>query len=287
MKILNSLKTGIVRSIGSLKGIVIVWFVSLFLVSLVAIPMKSSLQNDLGGSMITEKLHEGINLDVFADLGSNFRNLASYFSKGLFMLMTAGFLINSFFAGGLFFSLTSGQGRFSMNEFFSASSRNFWSFMLISLSMSLIIIILALLIVVVPVIIVSSEKGVSDYIIFGSGVILTSVFLFVLIIILLAADYARAWQILQTKNAWLKAIGFGFSQTFKTFFSSYPMMLILLIIQTLFMGFVLTILSVIKPTTFGGILLLFLLSQSLFIIRILLKTWRYGSVTRMMEIDTV
>ena len=287
MKILSSIKIGIIRSVGSWKGIAIVWFISLVLVSLVALPMKASFQNGLNGSMVTEKLRKGINIDVFMDLTSNFTSLVSYFSKGLFMLMLTGFLINSFFTGGLFFSLKAEKGIFSTNDFFRTSSKNFLSFLLISLTMSLIIAILAVLIVVLPVLIVSQEKGISDYIVFGSGIILASVFLFVLIIILLASDYARAWQIMQTKNSWFKAIGFGFRQTFRTFFSSYPMMLVLLIIQGLYMWIVLSILSAIKPTTYSGIILLFLLSQILFIIRILLKTWRYGSVTRMMEIDTV
>jgi hypothetical protein len=285
MKILSSVKAGILRSLASWRGIIIVWFVSLLLVSLVALPMKASLESGLNSSMVTEKLREGINIDVFADLASNFTNLVSYFSKGLFMLMLAGFLINSFFSGGLFSGLKADNVKFSASEFFKASSKNFWSFLQISLAMSLIILILAALIIFVPVTLLSQGKGISDYIVFGSGVFLTSVFIFILIIVLLAADYSRAWQIVHAKNTSFRAIQFGFSETFRTFYSSYPMMLFLLIIQTLFMWLVLTILPGIKPTTFGGIILLFLLSQFLFIIRILLKTWRYGSVTRMMEIS--
>jgi len=287
MKIFSAIKAGIIRSAGSWKGIVVVWFVSLILVSLVALPMKASLQNSLGGSMVTEKLREGISLDVFADLGSDFRNLVSYFSRGLFMIMLAGFLINSFFSGGLFFSLKADRVRFSTNEFFRASSKNFWPFLSISIIMSLCIILLAILIVIIPVVIISQEKGISDYIVFSTGVIMTSIFLFVLIIILLAADYARAWQIIQTKNAAFRAIRFGFRQTFRTFFSSYPMMLSLFIMQGLYTWLVISILVEIKPGTIGGIVLLFLLSQILFIIRVFLKTCRYGSVTRMMEISTI
>jgi hypothetical protein len=287
MKLLSSLKTGILRSARSWKGVLIVWIVSLVMVSMIALPMKASFKNDLGGSMITEKLKAGINLDVFADLGSDFTNLSSYFSKGLIILMVAGFLINSFFSGGLFSSLKARQTRFSTNDFFRASSNYFWSFLVISFSMSLLIIISGFLIVVAPVCVMSQGRVISDYIVFGSGVILTSVFIFVLIVILLATDYARAWQVIQTKNVCFKAIWFGFSQSFRTFYSSYPLMLILVIIQTIYMWPVLTIISGLKPATFGGIVLLFLLSQLLFVIRILLKTWRYGSVTRMMELNTL
>jgi hypothetical protein len=285
IRIFNSIKTGILRAAGCWKGILILWFVSMVMACMIALPMKASFQNDLGASMITEKLRDGINIDVFTDLASGFSNITSYFSKGLFILILAGFLTNSFFSGGLFFSLKDRTGSFSTNEFFRASSKYFWSFLVILLTLSIVIIILAFLIVILPVIFISQGKGVSDYIVFSSGVILTSVFLFVLIIILLAADYARAWQIIQTQNAGFRAISFGFRQTFRTFFSSYPLMLILLIFQALFMWLVLGILPGIKPKTITGIVLLFFISQFLFIIRLLLKTWRYGSVTRMMEMD--
>lgn len=39
----------------------------------------------------------------------------------------------------------------------------------------------------------------------------------------------------------------------------------------------------IRPFTGGGILLLFILSQLLFFIKVMLKAWRYGSVTSLME----
>ncbi len=285
MKIIKAIKDGIIRSAGSWKGILIVWFVSLVMVSLIALPMKASLQNSLGGSMVTEKLRSGISMDVFADLGSGFRNLISYFSKGLFMIMLAGFLINSFFSGGLFFCLKADRGCFSSNEFFKSSSRNFWSFLSISMIMSFIVIMLAILVVIIPVIIISQEKGISDYIVFGTGVILTSVFLFILVIMLLVTDYGRAWQIIHDKNAPFGAVGFGFRQTFRTFFSSYPLMLILFIIQGVYTWMVISIIGYLKPGNFSGIILLFLLSQILYVIKVFLKTCRYGSVTRMMEIS--
>ena len=201
------------------------------------------------------------------------------------MIILAGFLINSFFSGGLFFSLKAGNGRFSTNDFFRASSKNFWSFFSISLTMSLIILLLAILIVIIPVIIVSQERGISDYIVFGTGVIMTSIFLFILILIMLASDFARAWQIIHTNNDPFRAIGFGFSHTLRTFYSSYPLMLIMFLTQSLYTWLALIVIGGRKPITFAGIVLLFIFSQILFIIRVFLKICRYGSVTRMMEIS--
>ncbi len=100
----------------------------------------------------------------------------------------------------------------------------------------------------------------------------------------LVADYARAWHVAQDKLACFKALGFGFSRTFGTFLSSYPMMLILLVIQLVFTLIVMLFLSRWKPGTGGGVFLLFLASQILFYIKCGLKVWRYGSVTSLMEI---
>ena len=109
-------------------------------------------------------------------------------------------------------------------------------------------------------------------------------FFLLLIILLLVVDYARAWQVIQARNRPLKAIGFGFSLTFRTFKSSYPLMIFIMAIQIIYGWLILNIIPGMNPVTGGGVLLLFLLSQILFIVKIFLKLWRYGSVTSMMEL---
>lgn len=287
MKVFNSLKAGIIRSVKYWKAAVIVWLVSLILVSVVAIPLKTALLEGLGKSTITEKLRDGINIEVFADLGANLGSFSSYFSSGLFMALLVGYVINVFFAGGLFNGIKELSVNLSSGDFFRASAKNFWSFLCISLVISLITLLLAILIIVIPIVIVSQAEGSSDVSVFRTFVFLSSFFIFVLILILLVADYARAWQVLHEKNACFKALGFGFSQTFRTFFSSYPLMLIILTFQALYGWLILSILPGIKPVSGFGIILLFLISQLFFLIKILLKTWRYGSVTRMMEINAL
>jgi uncharacterized phage infection (PIP) family protein YhgE len=101
--------------------------------------------------------------------------------------------------------------------------------------------------------------------------------------LLISADYSRAWQVAQTNNACFKAINFGFRETFRTFFTSYPIMLIIMLIQFFYMWVTLKILHGIKPETGAGIIVLFIASQTLFIIKIYLKIARYGCFTAMME----
>jgi hypothetical protein len=283
MKILTAIHSGFERSLKSWKGILIVWFLSLILVSLIAIPMKGALKTGLGNSMITEKLSGGINVEVFADLGASFRSLGSYFSSGILMIFLAGLLLNSFLSGGIFSSVKDINSGFSSGEFFRNSAKYMGSFLLISLIISIIVFILALLIFIIPVTIVSKAEVVPEGSVFKTAIIAGSIFLLMLVFLLLVTDYARAWQVRQERYACFRALGFGLRQTIRNFFDSYFLMLTLLIIQILWGWFVLKIIAGFSPVTEGGILLLFLVSQSLFLIKIFLKVFRYASVTSMTE----
>jgi hypothetical protein len=285
MKIINSVREGIFRSAKAWKGIVIVWFISLITVSLVALPMKGALNAGLGDSMITEKLAHGINIEVFADLGSNLSSLSSYFLNGLLMIVLISFITNSFLSGGLFNSLREPAGAFSARKFFLNSARYFWSFMLISLILNILVLLTAFLIIIIPVSIVAHSEASPEGAFFKTFIIGASVFLIVLIWFLVVADYARAWQVNQKRSACLKALSFGFRQSFRTFLSSYSLMLIMVFVQFLFVSAVLYILSGMKPASGAGIIVLFLLSQVFFFTKVMLKACRYGSMTRMMEIS--
>jgi hypothetical protein len=286
MIILIAARSAVFRSIGSWKGVLILWFTSLLLVSMLAVPMRGALNTGFGTSTITEKLSDGIDIEVFADLGATFTSLVSYFSKGLFIVILTAFLLNTFLSGGLFNSLKGSSGRFSAGEFFRTSAKYFWSFLVISLITGIIAVAILIFIVILPVSLVIQAEIPVEGAVLKTCIICFSVLFLLLAVLYLVADYSRAWQVSNEKNSCFRAIGFGFSQTFRTFSSSYPLMIILLIVQFLFGWLVIKILPGIKPVTGTGVFLLFLLSQLLFYIKIMLKAWRYGSVTSLMEMNS-
>lgn len=127
------------------------------------------------------------------------------------------------------------------------------------------------------------EENPSESSVFTVGIIACSVFLLLLFMLLLVADYARAWQVMYERSSGFRAIGYGFKQTFRTFLSSFSLMIFLFVIQILFGIIVLKILPGWRPASGGGVFLLFIVSQLLFYIKIMLRVWRYASVTSLME----
>jgi len=264
------------------KGNLTIWFFTFLPALLFVTPLKGVLKAGLGQSMITERLADGIDIEVFADLGLIFSGLMTFFRSGFLLVLLSGLLLNVFFSGGLFSFFSGTAKKSGLAEFFRASAGNFWSYLVIILIVNLIILVLFILIVVLPVSVIIQSDNAAENTIYSAGVILTSFFLLVLPLLLLVADYARAWQAISEKPACFRALGYGFRQTFKQFLRSYFLMLQIMLIQLLFAAAVFSVLPNLRPVSGSGVFLLFILSQFLVLIRIMLKAWRYGSVTALM-----
>jgi hypothetical protein len=283
MKIILAIKSGLFRSLRAWKGIVIFWFISLMMVSFLIIPLRASLKAVFGKSMIIEKLVTGINVDVLGDMGPNLHSIVSSFFSGIMILTLVAFVINAFVTGGLFDSVKKGSDRFSSENFFRSSSKNFWSFMVISAILYIIILFLIIIIIVIPVSIAGKAESAPEGIVFRTLAYSCLVFLVAVSVIFLVADYARAWQASNVKNACFKAVGFGFSQTFRNIISSFVLMITIFIFQAIVVWIMIKIIAGYTPATGGGVFLLFIVSQLLFIFKIFLKAVRYASVTSLME----
>jgi hypothetical protein len=226
---------------------------------------------------------DGFDPAVLSELGPSLKVVLSFFSAGLFLLVIIGFLVNIFFAGGLFNSVRKDVTHRTFQEFFRTSAKHFGSYLVISVIIRIIINFVTGITIAVPIIIVASGNSISTkatIIIVSAAVFLTIIMISIL---LLVTDYARAWQASNEKSACFSAIGFGFSETFKRFWSSFPMMILILVIQVLYILSVFFLISGWNPLSGLQVFLLFLVSQLLVFGKILLKTWRFASVTSLME----
>lgn len=283
MKIFKSLGAGALRALGSWKLILIVWFVTLLLVSIFVIPVKGIMKAGLGSSTAAGLLRSGINLDILSDLENYAKSILSHFTSVWFLFMLTGVMMYAFFAGGLFKSVSDSAQTLSVPCFFRAAGKYFWYFLGVWFFVLLMMLFTGLLIVGLPAGLIAQAEnppgGVLQTVVIVTGLI----FLALLIIFLLVADYARAWLIAAEKPALFRALGSGFSLTFSHLGSSFFMMLIIMVIMALFGWIVSSVIGAWKPETGGGVFVLFMVSQLLFFVKILLKIWRYGSVTTLMQ----
>jgi hypothetical protein len=284
MKILTHIKSGALRSVKASKGVLIIWSLSLLLISLVSLPLKSGFKSMVGSSMITELLTHGFNADVFMDMKEGLISLIPVLTTGFLLILLFNFLLNAFFTGGLFTILSSKNTKHTLSDFFAGGASNFWSVLIINIITTLIILLSGSVIGGIPLAIVSSGPGSPEPGAIGKIVRIAVIIMALLLpILLLVADFSRAWQVTHNEKKPFKAIGFGFSMTYRTILLSFPIMLLLVLVQFGFGALVMSKLLASKPVTGGGVLLLFIGSQLLFIFRISLRVWRYGCVTSVME----
>jgi hypothetical protein len=283
MKIFSSLITGFYRAIKSFRGILIVWLTMFLLLVVFIYPLRGSLNSAFGNSMITEKLAHGIDIEVFADLGPALQSLLSFITSGFILIFFIGFVINAFLTAGLFGSVRKGNSKFSAQEFFRAGSKNFWSFLIITLIITLITYFFSGIIIGVPMMIIAGMETISEKTQYSVVIASIVILLLILPVFFLVADYARAWKASHEDESCFSAIGFGFSNTFSKFWSSYIMMLLLIASQIILGIIILLILPSWKPVSGGGVFLLLIISQLLLLTRLMLKTFRYASVTSLME----
>jgi len=281
MKILLNILSGFVRSVRVWKWIILIWFASLLLVTLITFPVKSGINVTLGSSMITEKIAEGYFLDVIANDGFSLKTILPQFFSGLFLVVTVGLLLNIFFAGGLFNVLREDGRRRKASDFFGAAGSNFWSFLVISIISFSILFLLALIIVGIPAVIAVSKD--SDFILRKTISIAVIILLTLTPLVVVSADYARAWQVTSSEKNAFRAYGRGIKMMFGSFFTSYISVSLILGLQLLFIFLAVRSILSAEPSKGSTIMLMWLYGQLLAILKIFLRSWRYGVVTGLFE----
>ena len=283
MKSISAIKSGFARTISAWKSIIIFWLISLIIAAMIVTPVRSGLKAALGKSLITDQLAQGINIEVIGDLGQATKTIASALSSGILMLLIVSVIVNIFLAGGVFDAVRKRNERPSGEDFFRACAGNFWSFAVIMLLFYLITIALLVVVVVVPVSMAANSENAPEGITFKmlrrSGVL----FIALLAMVNLAADFARAWQAAHSGKAGIRAFGFGFGSTFRTFLSSFPLMLFIFILHAVTTLLIFRIVAGFAPAGAGGLILMFIMSQLTILLNVFIKVLRYASVTSLME----
>jgi len=283
MKIISFLKSGLKRAFRVRTAVLLTWLFFFLLSILLIYPLRASLGNAFGSSMITERLADGLDIEVFSDLGNTGKILVSVLANGVIMTFLVAFILNAFLTGGLFGILGKASGKFSAREFFRSAAGNFLPFLGITFILTVIAGFIFMILILVPI----GISGMSDNMNGGPQpfipkIVIALLFL-VIPVLLLVADYSRAWKASRDEGSCFDAFGYGLRRTFRNFGGSYLLMVSLILVQMLLLFVVFLILPAWSPSTGGGVSLMLIVSQLLLFIRLFFKTLRYGSVTSMME----
>lgn len=280
MNIIRILKKGAVETASSYKLLLTVWIITLVMIMFVALPLRSSFRTVFGNSMAMEKLTDGFDMGLVGDMGEAFGQLMASATTGGLLLLLAGFLLYTFFAGGLFTRFTTAWGGLKISGFLKASAHNFFPFLLIALLMGLIIGVYTALLIGIPAGVMLASPGGSSalsglmkffFVLWGLGL---PVWLFV-------ADYSRRWIAATGSRKVFRALGEGFRALRERFWTSYITVLVILMLNVVFVSGSMWFTACSMPEKGIMIFLFFLVTQLLFIVRLFLKAWRYASVCQL------
>jgi hypothetical protein len=277
MALVRVLKKGAADAALSYKQLLVIWVVSLIMILFVSFPLRVMLNAVFGNSMAVMRLTDGFDAGLLGDVGKPFLYLLSAAGTGGLLLLLAGFLLYTFFAGGLFASYATAWGGLKMTAFIKESARNFLPFLKINLLTLLIIAGYTFVVLGIPAAArMALSKGSMPE--GGSMAFLYFIWILGLPLWLFVADASRRWIAATGSDRAFRAMGAGFRALKERFWLSYGTVLLILIFNAIFIFLSFWYLTSSVPEKGGMIFLFFILSQIMVFIRLFMKAWRYASV---------
>lgn len=284
MSIIALYRNGFRKSVRSFRPIVLLWIVSLAGSLLVVAPLESNIGKLLDGTLVSELLYDGFNIDVFADIMNAVLPALASFSVTFFLVAAIMFLANTFITAGLYRTLAGNWKKpFKRRVFLRGADRGFGSFLFIALAAGLVIFILALILVVIPLAILAAI-GVSWPAMLYTGYAAGFIVILCIPAVLLVADYARAMITADKYLSPFRAItGASRSVARRRFMKAWTAVMIIIVLSVV-VGYVSTRLIVYSNVTGRlGIFLLLIVSQLFVFLKTWLKVFRYGTVVALFE----
>jgi hypothetical protein len=277
MSLFKTLKNGAVNAASSYKLILLIWITTLVLALAVAFPLRASFNMIFGSSMAIERLNGGFDAGIAGDIGRPFGAIMASLSAGGFLIGTAGFFLITFFAGGLFRRFTLAWGSLRVSDFLRASASNFIPFLKIALLMMLIVGAYTFVLIGLPGILNMTVTGAQMpsgkfmLLFYGLWALGLPVWLFV-------ADASRRWIASTGSKKVFRALGSGFRALKERFWLSYLTVLAVFLLNALFVAVTFWFAARAMPDRGMEVFLFFIAAQSLYIIRLFMKAWRYAAV---------
>ena len=279
MKILKAYIKGLASALSILRMSMLIFFFTLLIGLMVAIPFKSTLTNMVGHSMLPSVLLSDFDYTSYEDIMRNYGDVIKPFVQIMFWVGLVYLIFSIFFAGGILNYFQNKDNKFSIKSFFEGCGKYFFRF----LRLSVIVIILNMiitLIVYIPLGMVIShfaETVESEASLFYIGVGGVMIYLVLLILSLIISDYTKIKLVTENTTKVFSTFWQSIQFTFRHLFGTYTLYVLLAIVPILFFVFYYFIESTIGMTSGVTIVVMFVIQQFFIWVRVISKIWFYSS----------
>ena len=279
MKILTSYFNGFVLAYRAKKLVTTIFFITLFIALIIAIPFGSTLGKKAGNSMAFVSLIKGFNFSVYQDFMNQFSGSIYPFISVAIWMGVFYLLFTIFFEGGVLDILIRNERKYSLITFWGAGARYFSRFLRLAVYSVVVqvVIVLAVYIPVINILDSVSANAANEKTLFYillTGVIIHLIFF---IFILTVTDYAKIMMVENKKYKPLKTLFKSLGFVLRHFLSTYSLYLSLLIMPVAIFIIYFWLEAQIGMSTGITIFIIFIVQQVFIWCRILIKIWILGS----------
>jgi hypothetical protein len=263
MKLLKALTAGIRTTNRSYRMIALLYAVNFIIAGILAWGFHSVLARTIGDSMSLENLVKDFDYTVYGDFmfkyGGRISSLISQLSWLIFFYL----LLNTLLGGGTIALLKNRGERFSMGSFFENCGAYFFRFLRLFLIFAVILFFVGVAASMVFGFLYSAltSNAVSEVWPFTFAIILFLLFLFVVMLVVMMADYAKVVTVVDDARSMLKTSWQAIKFVFRHFLSTVGLQLSIILFLLVAVILYLVLENQIGMATPFAILVMFIIQQ--------------------------
>ncbi len=271
MKLFKAYTNGILLAGKSKIMTTVIFFITVLLAFVLAIPFRSALGQIAGNTMDLKSMIKGFDFTTYEDFLRSAHHAISPFISAAIWFGILYLLFTIFFAGGVLKILNGEDQKFSAGYFFKYCADFFFRFLRLAIYLIILQAILAVIIFLPFSAVVSfASETVQDEAVLFYMVLLGIIFyLFIFTLILTIGDYAKIILVINDSRKSLKSIWWGTKFVFRHFFSTYFLYVLLLITSIIIFAIYFYLDSAVGMVSAFTIFIMFLIQQ----IVIWMRTW--------------
>ncbi|HCA81232.1 MAG TPA: hypothetical protein DEP53_15985 [Bacteroidetes bacterium] len=269
MSITQAFLNGVRRAASEPKMIFVLYLMNLLLAVPLALAIRSVMITGFGDSLAPAQMMGSLDFTVFQDfLNLHDANLQTVLGQVLSVLVLS-MLLQTFLAGGILAVLQDQQKKYSSPSFFKGCGTYFFRFLRLFLLFGVILIVAALVLGGIATALAEgmTENATSEVTEFWIRIAVFVLFLLPMMLVLMAADYAKIHMVLHDGLSAFRSCGEGFAFVFRRFFSTFGLEILMLLIPILSFAVYIWLDLAIGMTTTMTILVMFFIQQMFMILR--------------------